>query len=335
MLPSVPLENLFFAVIFAVGVYLIVTSVLKSRGKRPEPASMIADTQQDTLKLSDDVFSLGKRTGLARRASALGARVLRDDPNTVEDRLRRSGWRYQSVADYYGSKILNGVLLFVVGAVVGIVLRLPLLLVVGLAVGGGLLGLFNADIEINKVIVSRRKAIYREMAWTVDRLAMMMESGQAFNTSVGNMLEMQARRAAAKKKGDLTDAQKLQFIAKGRGGLFMALLRDLSTGLYSGKVDKVKESIENVRASSPEIPELDTFLQLVHLNLAQGQPIVLQLRALAAAMRDQLTNEIEERRQKAEMQIVVITSAVVVPSLLLIIAGPLLLSLANFLPAGR
>jgi hypothetical protein len=142
----------------------------------------------------------------------------------------------------------------------------------------------------------------------LDRLAIMMESGSALTTGVNDLLD----------------------IAKGRGGLFMAVLRQIANDLKGGSRNP-KQIVEYVRGVMPELPELDTFLQLMRINLEEGQPIAIQLRTLARSMRDELTNNIERRRQTAELRIVIVTSVVVVPVLLVIVGGPTLLTLTRVL----
>ncbi len=299
--------NVVFALVAGLGAYLFVTGIVNALSRKQKVVAALDESQPEAeIVLSDSVFGLGKPLG--QPAARLGQRIFRDDPETVESKLRRSGWRYKSVLDFYGSKILNAVVLFVVVVIAGVIMRFPLPFLVLTAAAGGVFGLFNADIEVERAIQARRKALFREMAWTLDRLAIMMESGSALTTGVKDLLD----------------------ISKGRGGLFMAVLRQIANDLKGGSRNP-RQIVEYVRGVMPELPELDTFLQLMRLNLDEGQPIALQLRTLARAMRDELTNQIERRRQSAEMRIVIITSAVVVPVLLVIVGGPTLLTLMRVL----
>lgn len=305
-----PFLNIFCAVLFGLAVFLLLNSLLARWSQTPKNRSggvtaVEGDAEPgERVVISDAPFGLG-RTGLARPAARLGARLpFRDDPTTVEARLRRSGWRYKSVSEFYGSKVLNAIFLFVLAVVITTVLQLPVFIIVAAALVFGLIGLFNADLEVNKAIEQRRKAIFREMAWTLDRLAVLMETGSAVTTGLNDLV----------------------YMAKGRGGLFTAILREIANDLQNN--ENPATIIETIRAASPESAELDTFLQLLRVNL-QGQPIVPQVKALAASMRDELTNEIENRRQAAEMRVVIISSAVVMPAMLIVIGGPVFLSVTS------
>ncbi len=295
-----PLINIFFAILFGLAVFML-ASALTLRLRRPKPrvGGLVERREEETLIVKDAPFGLGK-TSLARPAANLGARLFRADPQAITTKLRRSGWRYQSVAEFYGSKVLNAVVGFVAGVGVAMLLQLPFFVVILAAIAFGVLGLFNADMEVNRVIEKRRKAIYREMAWTLDRIAIMMETGSAITTSLGDLL----------------------YISQGRGGLFTAILREIVNDLQN---DRNPDAItEKILGAAPELPELANFMQLMRVNL-RGQPIVPQLKGLAAAMRDELTNDIENRRQAAEMKIIAITSGVVLPALLVAVAGPVVL----------
>ncbi len=299
-------SNLFFSLIGALGFYVLLSSFWK-RGPSGRLASGLGQPHQPDLVLTDMPLPLGQRA-LAQPLADLGARVSRGDPNDIEDRLRRSGWRYTSTGDYYGSKVMSAIVLFVVAAVIAIVLRLPVPLTVLIAVGAGAVGLFSPDQEIGKATERRRKALFREMAWTLDRLAVVMETGLGLDTALKDLI----------------------WISKGRGGLFMALLRDLVNALFTRETN-VQAVLERLRATAPRMPELDTFLQLVKVHLEQTQPIAHQLKALATHMRDELTNDIETRRQAAEMRIVFLTSGVIVPAMLIVIGGPAVLGFLRFM----
>ncbi len=299
--------NIVFALFASLGIYMLFTGIAGSLSKKRTVVPGLAEAgAEPEIVLTDSMFGLGRPFG--RPAASLGQRIFRDDPETVESKLRRSGWRYKSVLDFYGSKILNAVVLFVAMVIAGVILRFPVWFLVLASAGAGVFGLLNPDLELDRAIQSRRKSLFREMAWTLDRLAIMMESGSALTTGVNDLLE----------------------ISKGRGGLFIALLRQIANDLKGGSRNP-RQTVEYVRSVMPELAELDTFLQLMRINLEEGQPIALQLRTLARSMRDELTNQIERRRQSAELRIVIITSAVVVPVLLLIVGGPTLLTLVRIL----
>jgi len=151
--------------------------------------------------------------GWSQPVRALGQRLLgQRDAAQLEDRLRRSGWRYGSVGDYYGSKIATAVTFFVAGAMCGLLLGLSASVITVIAGAVGLWGLFLPDLELRATVRERREALYREMAWTLDRVALVMRTGEA--------LEPALQRVAG---------EPFAWLSGGSGGLFTALLRDIAT----------------------------------------------------------------------------------------------------------
>lgn len=292
--------NVFFAALVAVGLGLLVTALRPrrqrlSRAFRPLEASQV---------LVSDLPPLAQRL-LAQPLTDIGLYLFqRQDAETVEDQLRRSGWRYTSVGDYYGSKVATAVMLFLGGLLLALVLGASPGWLTALAVGLGALGLQLPDYELKKVITQRREALYREMAWTLDRIAMVMKTGEALEKAIGRVVN-----------------ENYAWVGQGSGGLFMALLRDIAAGMSTRRHD-VREMLDDLRCRLPDhMPELDEFLVAVHVNLSTQKAIGDQLRALGRVMRDQLNNRIDEVAQRAELQVVALTSGVVVPALLIVVLG--------------
>jgi hypothetical protein len=233
------------------------------------------------------------------------------DHASVEARLRRTGWRYRSVGDYYGSKVASAILYCVLGAMSCAALGLPALVICLAAAGLGALGLYRPDEKVNESLRERRDALFREMAWTLDRIALTLRTGTALQPALSAM----------------TAQERLAWVGKGSGGLFIAVIRDLSGGLVAGQTE-IGALIEEVRSRLPDgLPELDEFLEMVRASQEQkgtgsaGE----QLQLLARGMRDRLNNRIEELAQRSELKVVLLTSGVIVPTLLFVIGGAALL----------
>ena len=295
----------FFALVTAFGVWLLVYGVHGLTQKHP--TAPLSAGVGPTDEPDDKVTALPRfaQRRWSRPFSQLGQRLLgQRDGARLEDRLRRSGWRFGSVGDYYGSKIATAVTFFVAGAMSGLLLGFsgPTLTIIAAALGTW--GLFLPDLELRGTLRERREALYREMAWSLDRVALVMRTGEA--------LEPALHRVAG---------ESFAWLSGGSGGLFTALLRDIAAGLATQRHD-VATLLAELRGTLPEdMPELDEFLQAVQINLEKRQPIVDQLRALARTMRDRLNNRIEETAQKAELKVVALTSGVIVPALLVVVLG--------------
>ncbi len=275
---------------------------------RLEPTALRSQSQR-VSDLPDFLQSALGATliGIGRRLVQAGSAA------AVEDRLRRSGWRYRSLGDYYASKIVNAILYFLIGLVCGGLLF-------GASIGAlagivfAVLGYFRPDEKIAEVTRERHEGIKREMAWTLDRLATVMQTGDALGPSLSR----------------LTD-RNYDWVAGGGGGLFVAVMRDISAGLSQNRSD-IGQLVDDIRLTlPPDLPEVDEFLLLVRANLEKRQPVVEQLRALGASMRDELNNKIEELAQKSELRIVMVTSGVIVPMLLIIVGGGVLPVVASIL----
>ena len=306
---------MFFGLLVTLGAWLLLYGVRGLAHKHP--ATPITPGVPPSTDQADQVSALPPfvRGRWSRPVSALGQRLLgQRDATRLEDRLRRSGWRYGSVGDYYGSKIATAMTFFVAGAVSGLLLGFSAPVLTLIAAALGTWGLFLPDLELRTTIRERREALYREMAWTLDRVALVMRTGEA--------LEPALHRVAG---------ESFAWLSGGGGGLFTALLRDIAAGLATQRHD-VAALLAELRSSLPDdMPELDEFLQAVQINLEKREPIVEQLRALARTMRDRLNNRIEETAQKAELKVVALTSGVIVPALLVVVLGAAILGfVGNF-----
>ena len=300
--------NLFFALLFGVGMWLMVSGLLGFFHKNETTARM--DSFLGRKGERQLVLTALPSVPLAQRVLApvltdLGLWAFhRQDHPSIEERLRRSGWPYASLGDYYGSKVAFAITYFAAGAFCGVVMRLSPLWMAGLAAGLSLLGLFRPDEQVNSILKDRRESLFREMAWTVERIASVMSTGEALEPTLNRLTN-----------------ENYAWVAGGSGGLFIALLRDIAAGLSTRRSD-AEAMLNELRRNLPDqMPELEEFLQIVQINIQKRQPVVEQLRTLGRTMRDQLNNRIDEIAQKAELKVVAITSGVIVPSMLLVVGG--------------
>ena len=307
-------QNLVLALTGACGAWLLVVGLV-GLGSKPKASLNVGPEPTATYPVSDLPMLMQRALGgLLHQAGRLLIRG--QDPHRIAERLKRSGWRYQSMGDFLASKVANALVYLVVGFL-ALSQFLSGFLLVAMALGLGLLGYMRPDEKIREALKARKEGLKREMAWTLDRLAAVMQTGEALGPSLHR----------------LTDAN-YDWVAGGSGGLFIAVLRDISAGLSSNRSD-IGALIDEIRATLPEdVPELDEFLQLVRANLEKRQPVVEQIRALATTLRDELNNNIEDLAQKAELRIVVVTSGVIVPLMLVVVGGVILLNLRMLLPGG-
>src|SRR5579859_3195313 len=315
---SMPLATqIFFALLVGIGLWLLgqggLGLILVRSGRSQANARMQAGLRATEDNKSAQVSALPDLPLAQRLLSPvlidLGLWLFaQQDQASIEDRLRRSGWRYTSVGDFYGSKIALCVVWFCATALFSVVIGLPAISVIALSAGFGVFGLFQPDWALNTTLKERRESLFREMAWTVDRLAMVMSTG------------LQLGPALVRVTSD-----EYAWVSGGAGGLFIAMLRDLAASLTGRRID-FDEVLDEIRRTLPAgLPELEECLQIVHGHLVEKQPVVEQFRALGHTMREQLNNRIDELAQKSELQVVLITSGVILPMLMLVVGGPALI----------
>jgi hypothetical protein len=110
----------------------------------------------------------------------------------LQGRLRQSGWRYGSLEDYWGSQMA-----FMVGGVffglfTWYLLALPLPALILLPGLFGLGGYAIPGQNVQDAIDRRRKALFIEMAWTLDRLAAGLRAGRGLEVSIERVLAWSA-----------------------------------------------------------------------------------------------------------------------------------------------
>lgn len=305
-------SSLFFAVLFGIGVWALVTSLpglfRKDVVRERMEAYLGKKGQRQLIVSAMPDIPLAQRL-LAPLLMDIGFFLFqKQDADSIEDRLRRAGWPYASVGDYYGSKVAFALAFFGVGAFCGVLFQLHPVFIAALAAGLGILGLFRPDEELQQLIKERREAIYREMAWTLDRMAAVMKTGEGLEPTLTHITN-----------------EHYGWVSGGSGGLFIAVLRDIAAGLSTRRSD-VEALLTGLRVTLPDnLPELDELMQIIQVNLQKRQPVVEQIRALGRMMRDELNNRIDEVAQKSELKVVMLTSGIVVPSMILVIGGAAIL----------
>jgi hypothetical protein len=198
------------------------------------------------------------------------------------------------------------------------------LVIAAVALVAGLVGMILPDNKIADITAKRRDSLYREMAYTIDRLAVVLRTGTNLGlamTDIVNPPKSRSRSQAEVAAASAQSKQELNWVGSSRGGLFVAMLRDLSNAIATNK--DTATAVAEVRAAVPlGIPQVEEFLQLVQSSVKEGMGgIAPQLEALGTTMRDDLNNRIEQRAQATELKLVMITAATIIPAMLIIVFG--------------
>jgi len=205
-------------------------------------------------------------------------------------RLRRSGWRYPSVGDFYAQKVITAALFFLGGAGLLIVLGKPALFFIPLGVGA--LGLFAPNREVNQALKKRREALYVEMAFTLDRLAVLMRAGLAFQQALHQLSQ-----------------------APGKG-LFLTALRQTMKQVTLGT--PLPKALKLMEDALPPEPEVNKFVQRAH----QGGPAADALEAQAELMRRRVEHQLLAKGLRSTLLITTVGGAFILPALALEVVGP-------------
>jgi len=205
-------------------------------------------------------------------------------------RLERSGWVYPSPGDFYAQKVMTAALFFLGGAGALVILGDPVLFFIPLALGA--LGLYVPNREVGQALKKRREALYVEMAFTLDRLAVLMKAGLAFQQA---LLEL------AQAPGE---------------GIFLSALRRASVSVGTGHT--LPESLEAMRDSLPQDPELDKFVD----RARKGGPLADSLMAQAELMRSRVESRLLAKGLRSTLMITTVGGAFILPALALEVVGP-------------
>ncbi len=229
---------------------------------------------------------------------------IKPEGGDLEERLRRSGWFYKSVAEFHARRILASL----VFGFLGIAIAIAVLVAFGIAVQVlfvaltgtvfAVLGFFFPDRALNGAIRKRREQLKREMGFGLEKISLFLQSGS-------DLLE-----ALAQTSGLGTFGQACGVIAAQAG-----------TGRPISQVSSM------VREELPITPEFDEFLQLVQTSIAKGQEIVEPFRQRAASMREMLRRAIIEEGQRASIRVTLITSLFVLAASMIVIFIPLIIIL--------
>lgn len=208
------------------------------------------------------------------------------------DRLRRAGFPYETAGDYYASRLVNGLMGFLLGIIIVAITGSTAFLF--LAILFAILGVTQPDQKIDQAIKDRTRMIYTEMAFTLDRIATLAESGMDVITA-------------------------MEALSKSPGGLFIAELRMLMTDLGVGK--RSREALEAMRARLPQVDEMDAFCERILLSTEEGQSIAPGLRAQAARMRRKVESDILSRGLQRLLYVTAVGMATLIPGAMLTLAA--------------
>lgn len=257
------------------------------------------DAGEDRITVLREVPLLDRM--LAPILQDLVGRVGQERRRDVAARLRRSGWKYETVGDFYATKVLLAGMFFVGGALFLAISQVGAFFWVPFALG--LVGFFVPDREVGSAIAERRNQVLTEMAFSLDRLALLLKSGIALQEGLGVLTEA-------------------------AGGPFTAALRRVARRIGAGGLGEIEAALDDFRADLPEDPEVDQFTSRIRVGLS-GTPIAESLEIQAERLRAALNARLLKRGLQTVLVITTVGAAFMLPALGLLILGPPLLLAFN------
>lgn len=202
---------------------------------------------------------------------------------------------------YYGIKVVLGVALFVVAVLLRRYIANPILSIVVLP-AGALAGYFGPNLILEKMIDRRREQIRFSLPDALDLMVVCMEAGLGLDQAISNVSRelLRTHKAISEEFGLVT----LEMRAGKRRGEALKNLAD--------------------RATEPELRKLvATMVQADRF----GTSVAEALRTHSEFMRVRRRQEAEERAAKVGVKLVFPIFFFILPSMLLVAAGPGLLQL--------
>ena len=287
---------LLLAALTSLGLFMIVTSF----AVRPSTFMRIRTTETGPR-----LVGMAEGTILHAMLMDISKRI-KPEGEDLLNRLRRSGWIYKSLAEFYARRMYSSFLYMVLA--VGISFALELFIGASMVpLGSAILGTLGAvygfslpDRLVNKAIQRRRTRLLKEMGFGLDRIALFLRSG-----------------------ADIADA-----LAGTRDvGLFGEACGRLAASLSMGR--SIMEATDEVRHDLPKTPQFDEFLGMVTVAIQKGQSLVEPFQLRASAMRQRLKLEIIEEGNRARIKVVLITSVVILLASIIVTILPTLILLTK------
>lgn len=199
-------------------------------------------------------------SGVARRLGAAAGTAERD-----ASLLLQAGYPppFESLGDFYGWKVITAFLFFVFALGASVVTGATFFVFAAFVLG--VFGLYLPDLSLRQMAKRRQEAFRTEMAFTLDRLAMMLGAGD-------------------------TPERAIRRIASRGGGLFVLKMREVVTDLNSGR----RTLIEALKALEEEFPleSYAVFTDTIALGVEQGAPLVSTMGDMSDNMQSDIENEL-------------------------------------------
>jgi len=278
------------AITFGLGIFIAALAFVlpKSAG------AVITETESGRLArsfIAEGRILQGLLADISRRISP-GSGELESD-------LRKSGYVYQSAAEFHARRMYGALIFVAVGIAVGAGIglgALPTAVLASLAAG---IGFIQPDSGVRAAHDKRRKRIVLEMTYGLDRIALFLTSDATLSEALQSVETM---------------------------GLFGGICGRMAADLEVNR--PFTEIVSKARHDMPETPELEEFLRLVQDNIGKGFDLKEPLQSRADTLRERLENTIVVAGGVAKIRVLLISAGFIMAASLIVTIGPTLSMLA-------
>lgn len=246
----------------------------------------------------------------ARRGSVLGKSVsmvapgMGEDPATV-DLLERAGYRsHEDRYTYFGIRVVGAFIFAAAAAPAMLQFHLKSSETAAIAFAGALLGWFIPKLWLLRRVKRRRESIRRAVPHALDLIVVCVEGGLSFTAAI------------QKVAGDISLSSK-------------ALGEELTLVTQEVLVGKSKTDAFRNLANRTGVDDLRSLAVTLIQAEKLGTSIAGSLRVLADSMRFKRRQRAEELANKATVKLVFPLVLLIFPQLLVIIAGPAVITLVK------
>jgi len=255
--------NLLIAFIGATGALLVfsaITSVFRPRGDYRD--IIISEDDEYALTLDDNAPILDRLFGRTLHDAAKWIAKLLGSQERDAALLLQAGYPspFNTLGDFYAWKIILSVGFFVLTLFIIIYMGKPGWLPVSLAMG--VYGLFMPDLNLKGKIKERQEGFEIEMAFTMDRLAMLVQAGESIERS-------------------------LRHIAAGGGSYFIMEMRNVAD-LLNTRIP-LSEALEDVIPRFP-LESYESLVSAIMMSIERGTGLHKVLNTLSKNMQSQQEN---------------------------------------------
>jgi Flp pilus assembly protein TadB len=232
---------------------------------------------------------------------------------------------FHTLGDFYAWKVLVAFWFFFLGLVLAAVTGAAVLVIV--ALGFGIFGLYLPDLSLRQAAHRRQQQFRTELAYTLDRLAMMLGAGQAPGDAVKQAAGVKRASSSLAPTGTGSVAEdQLRAASEHGGGLLVLKLREVANEMNIGRKSLV-EALEEVGEEFP-LEEWKAFVDAIHLSIEQGAPLVGTLNDMADTLQAEIEFEMLGRGLQASVPMVM-GMGVAMLNIFILIGAPLVAMLLS------